>query len=407
MEEDRLKRVDAPIFLNLPVAKIVNDLNAKVSMPSCEEWYAYKFTTGVSEADRKFFGFNDGNFFNSPESSGMLKRNEGVQQSICHEIGKNVPYFREIDNKEINQYLYEELEKLNEISFNSLKKEAYLSGLPDGAITIEAANEDKLKYKLQINDQRMARYHRANGITKINIGGEQATNGVINVIGGMLSLADLVNKAYIKKLSPDLTIISSVQLMPFKENATEIIQKLISFTGSTFYPLAVSLLMPLFMYTIVLEKEAKLIENMKINGLKMTYYWLANFVYNFIVYLVTISLFLFFGGVVFKLNFFSETMFTLHAIVFFGWGLNQIGLAFFFQAFLNNARSATSFLLTSNRLHNFALDDFSQHQPQSDHFRLPVECPYHAAFLPDLQHFPHNLLSHVQLRLQRLHRQLG
>jgi len=43
--------------------------------------------------------------------------------------------------------------------------------------------------------------------------------------------------------------------MPLTNNNDDYIQRIINVTGSTFYPLAISLLMPLFMYTIVLEKE--------------------------------------------------------------------------------------------------------------------------------------------------------
>jgi len=47
--------------------------------------------------------------------------------------------------------------------------------------------------------------------------------------------------------------------MPFSSNDGENIQRIINVAGSTFYPLAVSLLMPMFMYTIVLEKEVVII----------------------------------------------------------------------------------------------------------------------------------------------------
>ena len=44
------------------------------------------------------------------------------------------------------------------------------------------------------------------------------------------------------------------------------IYELLSVTGATLYPLALSLLLPIFMYTIVLEKEEKILEMMKMNG---------------------------------------------------------------------------------------------------------------------------------------------
>ncbi len=167
-------------------------------------------------------------------------------------------------------------------------------------------------------------------------------NPLPNVMSGALWIADLFNKAYMKMFHPDLYVISGIQPMPFELNTSDNVQRIINLAGSTFYPIAVSLLMPLFMYTIVLEKESRLVEIMKINGLKMTYYWLSLFLYNFIVYSVTFILFYFFGRVVFAFKMFTDTSNILMLLVFVGWGFSQISLAFFFQAFLSNARTSTS-----------------------------------------------------------------
>jgi len=75
------------------------------------------------------------------------------------------------------------------------------------------------------------------------------------VINGALWVTDLFNKAYFRHRFPDVFLVAGVQLMPIDANPSEYIDRIINVTGSTFYPLAISLLMPLFMYTIVLEKE--------------------------------------------------------------------------------------------------------------------------------------------------------
>ena len=71
----------------------------------------------------------------------------------------------------------------------------------------------------------------------------------------MLSTADLFNRAYFRQLFPKVFVMSGIQMMPFQRDSSEFVQRLINVTGATFYPLAISLLLPLFMYTIVLEKE--------------------------------------------------------------------------------------------------------------------------------------------------------
>ena len=46
--------------------------------------------------------------------------------------------------------------------------------------------------------------------------------------------------------------------MPQNVNSREFYHALISLAGSTLYPIALGLLIPVFMYTIVLEKEERL-----------------------------------------------------------------------------------------------------------------------------------------------------
>lgn len=129
--------------------------------------------------------------------------------------------------------------------------------------------------------------------------------------------ADLVNKAYIRNFFPNEFTVGGVQLMPLTNNDDDYIQRIINVTGSTFYPLAISLLMPLFMYTIVLEKEAKLIEIMKINGMKMRYYWSSNFIFNFCLYAVTMLIYHLFGALVLGLTYFTKTNLLLMVIFYF------------------------------------------------------------------------------------------
>jgi len=82
----------------------------------------------------------------------------------------------------------------------------------------------------------------------------------------------------------------------------------------------------------------------------MRYYWMSNFVTNITIYCITMLLFNLVGAFVVNLSFFTNTSYAILILMYLGWGLCQIGMAFFFQAFLNNARSATSnntiFILT-------------------------------------------------------------
>ena len=75
--------------------------------------------------------------------------------------------------------------------------------------------------------------------------------------------------------------------------------------GVGLYPLALSLLMPVFMYSIVMEKEERLIEIMKMNGLKMGNYWIMNYLFNLMIYTIAASVFFIFGYTTTDLPFFT------------------------------------------------------------------------------------------------------
>ena len=338
---------DFPFIFNLPF--LYNKLD-NVSLPirttSCEEWYLYTFnSTANNTSTKSYLGFNDGEL----SSSGMLTSQYNVLQSKCETINKMSPYFTELsefNNTSINDYLYERIDSLKQCEYDELKNTSNnkVSELPDGAITINELDDSSFKYNIQINDHRIVYYHRSNAVTRFemhvaNVDGFKAHSNVVN---GALWIADLFNKAYISKLFKDKILISGVQMMPNNTALSHAyVQRVINLAGGIFYPLGVSLLMPLFMHAIVLEKENKLIEIMKINGLKLRYYWLSNFLLNYLLYIFTMILFICFGGYVLKLSLFTDTHIVILAAILLAWGICQIGLAFFYVAFINKARNAT------------------------------------------------------------------
>lgn len=60
--------------------------------------------------------------------------------------------------------------------------------------------------------------------------------------------------------------------------------------------------LPIFIFNIVIEKETKLLEFMKLNGMRMKNYWIINYLFNFIIYMMTVISFIFFGSEVFCLT---------------------------------------------------------------------------------------------------------
>jgi len=56
---------------------------------------------------------------------------------------------------------------------------------------------------------------------------------------------------------------------------------------------------------------------MKINGLRMRHYWTSNFIFNMILYSITIIVFVIFGGCILGLTLFTETSYILQVILVF------------------------------------------------------------------------------------------
>lgn len=171
----------------------------------------------------------------------------------------------------------------------------------------------------------MKEYHRNNGITKLKFKDQQDPSKddktQIRVAEGMLSLIDLVNRAYLRTINPDVWIVSGVQYMPLVGEDSGYIMRTISVIGASLYPLALSLLLPIFMYTIVLEKEEKLLEMMKMNGMRMQVYWAVTYLFFFLVSFLTFSVFYLFGYFVLDLDFFVDTGFLVIFTIFIGWAL--------------------------------------------------------------------------------------
>lgn len=74
--------------------------------------------------------------------------------------------------------------------------------------------------------------------------------------------------------------------------------------------------------------------------MKISSYWTVYFIFNLVLSLLTNIIFVILGIFLTNMRFFLESDPILLAIVLLGWSLAQIGMAVFFQTFLNKSRSA-------------------------------------------------------------------
>lgn len=66
---------------------------------------------------------------------------------------------------------------------------------------------------------------------------------------------DKVNQAYIRSIFNQTYLVTGQQVMPFKPDVRDGADKVMNALGGITYPLYLSLSLPVFLYTIVLEKE--------------------------------------------------------------------------------------------------------------------------------------------------------
>ncbi|CAG8698021.1 10354_t:CDS:2, partial [Dentiscutata heterogama] len=112
-----------------------------------------------------------------------------------------------------------------------------------------------------------------------------------------------------------------------------------SLIGGILYPFGVSFLLPIFVITLVKEKEDRILVMMKMNGLRTFTYYLTHYIHFFSVHIVTTFVFII-TGLVFKMEIFTKTDPSVYIILFFVWGHVEIALAFIFSCFFSKARIA-------------------------------------------------------------------
>jgi len=89
-----------------------------------------------------------------PVSHGLINGKSNVLVYPCKEVNRSVPYFEGLDRdsyNDTNEYLTHTISILHDQVVDYSDRNypiKHLDKLPDGAITVEVAGKEKLKYKL-------------------------------------------------------------------------------------------------------------------------------------------------------------------------------------------------------------------------------------------------------------------
>lgn len=136
----------------------------------------------------------------------------------------------------------------------------------------------------------------------------------------MLEVTSIINSAYIKQ-NFNVTVMSGFNNFPFKIDVHSLLPRVMQVLCLILVPCCLVLGFPVFLLSVVHEKERRLIEIMKINGMKMNNYWLVNYLFFYMFYLIVLFVFIFFGRYIFRFSFFVNTGIWVQLVVFNGWGL--------------------------------------------------------------------------------------
>ncbi|KAG0321451.1 hypothetical protein BGZ99_003922 [Dissophora globulifera] len=203
---------------------------------------------------------------------------------------------------------------------------ALVQNMPTGALILNAidAVARKFDYTLQIGkDIRLV----------------QAANYPQRGIRLMQQQTSLTNAIF--KTSPTANgtrIIHGFRGMPqlFSSNLELPIASII---GRILFPFAVSFLLPIFVITLVKEKEERILVMMKMSGLKSITYYVAHYIHFYTLHILATLMFIIAGGV-FRMPFFLKVQPGVYLLLFFFWGHVQIALAFFLSCFFSKSRTA-------------------------------------------------------------------
>jgi hypothetical protein len=263
--------------------------------------------------------------------------------------------------------------------------------MPDGAIFFEEETRKKLKMKFQINDLRMSEYHRNNGFTKLSIriptnlgaelsslvdgnstaataenpedsgqnaltklsakinaklkskigGGENITWPTLVITDALVNLIDLTSRNIIHHLNNKIYTMGTTMYMGSLLTEEMFMSAVINVICFAAFPIALSLLLPVFMFTTVLEKEERIHTFMLMHGLNNINYWAVNFTFNMMLYTLSTGVFYIIGTWVCEMPLFVKTGFIPMWVILLGWGLNQVCFSVFIQNFIATSRTAT------------------------------------------------------------------
>eukprot|EP01116_Phalansterium_solitarium_P019773 TRINITY_DN564_c0_g2_i1.p1 TRINITY_DN564_c0_g2~~TRINITY_DN564_c0_g2_i1.p1 ORF type:complete len:1819 (+),score=747.59 TRINITY_DN564_c0_g2_i1:87-5543(+) len=260
-----------------------------------------------------------------------------------------VPYFERRDSlSAMDSEVFDDLTYLNTIAIDDLKTSPYRDIVPDGIVEFNVIDASTLElgYTFSANDQMMLDYHRANNFTRLDLPfplSKSALDYTLVIDQGNLALMDLIHSAFrdfiFNTTRPGFSYTGIKWVQPMPYYATADVLAILEAFGTFLYPVALTLQLPIYISIIAWEKEERLREMMKSQGMRMSTYYFTNYLFNMVLYSLVIAFF-WVVGVAVGIRFFTQTHWSTLLVFFIGWGQALIQLSFFLSTFINTKRAA-------------------------------------------------------------------
>ena len=221
--------------------------------------------------------------------------------------------------------------------------QALLRQIPHGAVLFGELSSTRVNYTIQVGTIRRLAYLSSNA----NVTGASHESSELTYAGfplegeRRLRFMSLVDRAILRRAHPLLanhTITHGLRIMPVNES-TVVPVSVGSFAGAILYPFGLSFLLPVFVVSLVREKEERIMVMMTMNGMRTWVYWCCEYVHFYVLHAISATVFVL-TGLLFRLEFFVNTDPGAYILLLFVWGHAQIAMAFFLATFFNRSRVA-------------------------------------------------------------------
>ena len=127
-------------------------------------------------------------------------------------------------------------------------------------------------------------------------------------------MIEMTSRATLQAFNPNVFILSGSSYLAITSIKKIFTNTIFGAISASMFPIALGLFLPTFMFSIIYEKEKRIVDMMKIHGLRSEVYWITNICFNLLVYFSVIIIFLFMGRNFFEIPLFSETSLSVLVI---------------------------------------------------------------------------------------------